>query len=254
MTLRSKALILMAVPAALLIAPTVTLAGWYNTGSSSQATYLSCQSTGGTTQVCHVVQPPPPSTPPSPPSAPPAPTPLPPPPVTPPAPTPPTPTPPTHPWWVPAPQPAGGTSSSSGTSTTTITGSSTLTADEQNFLNLINTARQQKGLPILTVNPLLETLALQKAQDMVKNTYFDHDSPTLGYPINQEIRAGFRATSMGAENIAEAGTAQRAFINFMSSPTHLANIMDPVFTQTAVVVLPIPYGVLVVQWFSGPSY
>lgn len=125
----------------------------------------------------------------------------------------------------------------------------------QQFLALVNAARAQHSEGSLADNPLLDQLALAKAQDLVVYNYFDHYSPRLGWPIDQEQRAGFSAAYMGAENMAVAGSIQTAFDHLMASPTHQENLLDPAFTQTgiAVVVVPGANSVLVEELFAGPS-
>ncbi|HET7559343.1 MAG TPA: CAP domain-containing protein, partial [Limnochordia bacterium] len=114
----------------------------------------------------------------------------------------------------------------------------------------------------LVDNPTLDQLALQKAQDLAANynSSYDHNSPhhspTLGWPYDMEIRAGFRAPLMGAENWAMNSSAQRAFLAFMNSPTHRANIMNPGFRQTGIAVVPNiangqVVGVVVEELFAG---
>ena len=146
-----------------------------------------------------------------------------------------------------------GSSGSSG-STTTSSAPANETSLAAQFLADVNQARAQQGLGVLADSPVLDELALAKAQDMVEYGYVDHYSPRLGYPINQEEAAGFVAQSMGAENIAEAGTIQRALIDLESDPGHEANLMDAGFTQTGVAVLPVTGGVLVEELFAGPSF
>ena len=125
----------------------------------------------------------------------------------------------------------------------------------QEFLALVNAARAQHNEGPLTDNPLLDQLALAKAQDLVVFNYFSHYSPRLGWPIDQEKAAGFSASYMGAENMAVAGSIQTAFDHLMASPTHQENLLDPAFTQTgiAVVVVPGANSVLVEELFAGPS-
>ncbi len=126
----------------------------------------------------------------------------------------------------------------------------------QQFLAMVNQVRAQHNEGPLADNPLLDQLALAKAQDLVVYNYFDHYSPRLGWPIDQEQKAGFRALYMGAENMAVAGSIQQVLQHLLASPTHLENLLDPGFTQTgiAVVVLPGANSVLVDQFFAGPSY
>ncbi len=153
------------------------------------------------------------------------------------------------------------TATSAGTGSATASGQTTVAPAPdpnaslaQQFLSLVNEFRAQNGVGTLADSPLLDQLALAKAQDMVEYGYVAHYSPRLGWPMNQETAAGFSAQSMGAENIAEAGTIQRAMIDLESDPGHRANLLDSAFTQTGIAVLPITGGVLVEELFAGPSY
>jgi uncharacterized protein YkwD len=58
---------------------------------------------------------------------------------------------------------------------------------------------------------------------------------------------------MGAENLAEAATVGRAFLDLENSPLHLQNLLNPAFTQTGVGVAPVTGGVVVDELFAGPS-
>lgn len=108
-------------------------------------------------------------------------------------------------------------SGSTGSSTSPGSGTSSLSQQDAAFLQMVNGARAQDGLGALVDNPLLDRLALQKAQDIATYNYFAHYSPRLGWPIQQEEQAGFYALYMGAENIAEAGTVSRAFLDLRKS-------------------------------------
>jgi len=157
-------------------------------------------------------------------------------------------------WWAPCvgtSSSGGGTSSDTG-STGIGSGGASLTGQAAQFLSMVNAYRAQMGKGSLESNATLDALALEKAQDMVRLGYVAHVSPDLGSPFQMEIQAGYQAQSMGAENIAEAGSIERALINLESDPGHQANLLDSAFTQTGIAVLPIPYGVLVEELFSGP--
>lgn len=163
-------------------------------------------------------------------------------------------------WWAPctstAPSSSGGSTSSSGTGSSqggSSAGTSGLSGQAAQFLALVNAYRSQMGVAPLRANATLDALALIKAEDMVQNGYVGHVSPDLGSPFQQEIQAGYRAQMMGAENIAEAGSIERALINLENDPGHQANLLNPGFTQTGIAVVPIPYGVLVEELFSGPA-
>ncbi len=122
------------------------------------------------------------------------------------------------------------------------------------FLAMVNQARAQNGAGPLTDNSVLNSLAQAKAKDLVTYNYFDHYSPRLGWPIDQEEAAGFRAYSMGPENLAEAASVSRAFAMLMASPLHRQNILNTAFTQTGIAIVPVYNGVLIDEMFTGPSY
>lgn len=141
-------------------------------------------------------------------------------------------------------QPAGGSGSTT----------ASLTAEERRVVELINRDRRARGLPELAVDPDLTRLARLKARDMQEKGYFSHHSPTYGWPYEMERNAGIRARVMGAENIAQARDADRAHMLFMASEGHRANILNPQHDSIGVAVVPIRYGVLVVQMFLGDRY
>lgn len=122
------------------------------------------------------------------------------------------------------------------------------------MVTLINQARAKAGLSPYSVNSTLMHLAQERAQAMVSDHYFSHNSPVYGLPLQMEQAAGIRAQGMGAENIAEAGSVSQAFSLLMASPGHRANILNSFETQVGVGVAQLPNGVAVSQLFIGPSY
>jgi len=58
--------------------------------------------------------------------------------------------------------------------------------EEQQMLNLVNKARADAGVSPLSFDNKLMELARLKAEDMVKNNYFSHQSPVYGSPF--EVR------------------------------------------------------------------
>ncbi|HHW43825.1 MAG TPA: sporulation protein [Desulfotomaculum sp.] len=134
----------------------------------------------------------------------------------------------------PAPQPVSG-----------------LTADERQMVDLVNRERAKNGLPPLKVNPDLVKVARLKAEDMVKNNYFSHTSPTYGSPFDMMRQFGI-SYSYAGENLAGAPTVESAHTNLMNSPGHRANILNPNFTRIGIgVVAGSPYGKIFVQEFIG---
>ncbi|MGE5581162.1 MAG: CAP domain-containing protein [Bacillota bacterium] len=126
-----------------------------------------------------------------------------------------------------------------------------LTSEESKMVNLVNQERMNQGIKPLSVNMQLVNLARLKSQDMVKNNYFDHTSPTYGSPFDMMRNAGIKYTTAG-ENIAGAATTESAHQNLMNSPGHRANILNPSFNQVGIgIAQGSPYGNIFTQMFIG---
>ncbi len=148
--------------------------------------------------------------------------------------------------------PTGGSPAGSGVSV----GSSLVASDIRSLLRLTNQDRTQHGLPPLTVNRQLASLAQERATAMATYGYYGHDSPIYGWPFQMEQTAGIQAVWMGAENIDEAASPAQANSAFMLSPPHRANILDPRETQIGIGVAELPNmpGYIVIsELFLGPS-
>ncbi|AGB41821.1 uncharacterized protein, YkwD family [Halobacteroides halobius DSM 5150] len=109
-----------------------------------------------------------------------------------------------------------------------------LKAMEKKIVALVNQERQKQGLKPYQHNPKLSKVARTKAQDMVKNNYFSHTSPTYGSPF--EMLSQFNVSYRTAgENIAQGQrTAQQVMNAWMNSPGHRRNILNQRFTQIGV--------------------
>lgn len=151
-----------------------------------------------------------------------------------------------------------GSGTSSGTSTNTGTGKNTsstttssLTADELETFNLINQQRANNGLSALKIDSELQRVARIKAQDMVNNNYFDHNSPTYGTPFNMMKNFGITYKTAG-ENIAGNSSNSATVTAWMNSPGHKANILNNSYNYTGLAVVSSPrYGKIYVQMFIG---
>ena len=144
--------------------------------------------------------------------------------------------------------------SSSGNSSsgnTEITTNSDLTEDEKEVFNLINSERSKQGLPALKIDDELQNVARIKAQDMVDNNYFAHNSPTYGTPFEMIKSFGISYKAAG-ENIAGNSKNQGAVNAWMNSEGHRANILSNNYNYTGVaVVKSTKYGKIYVQMFIG---
>ena len=97
----------------------------------------------------------------------------------------------------------------------------------------------------------LQRVARIKAQDLVDNNYFSHNSPTYGSPFDMMKSFGISYKSAG-ENIAGNSTLSGAVTAWMNSEGHRANILSNAYNYTGVGVVESPrYGKVMVQMFMG---
>lgn len=154
--------------------------------------------------------------------------------------------------------PTGSSTNSSGTSTGgsgtgsgSSSASSTLTADELEVFNLINQQRANNGLSALKIDVEVQRVARIKAQDMVDNNYFSHNSPIYGTPFNMLKNFGISYKTAG-ENIAGNSSNSAAVTAWMNSSGHKANILNSGYNYTGIGVVSSPkYGKIYVQMFIG---
>lgn len=148
---------------------------------------------------------------------------------------------------------SGNTSSSSstGNSGTSGTQTSSMNSDEKEVFDLINKQRTNNGLPSLQNDSEVQRIARIKAQDMVNNNYFSHNSPTYGSPF--DMLKSFKVSYKTAgENIAANSSNSSAVTAWMNSSGHKANILNSSFNYTGIGVVSSPrYGKMYVQMFIG---
>lgn len=102
--------------------------------------------------------------------------------------------------------------------------------------------RAKAGLQALTADGSLNTTATLKSQDMAKNSYFDHTSPTYGSPFDLMKKYGISYHAAG-ENIAMGQTSPaQVMAGWMNSVGHRANILNTSFTKIGVGVAQNPNG------------
>lgn len=104
----------------------------------------------------------------------------------------------------------------------------------QQVFDLVNRERSQAGLAPLRMSDALSAMATDKAQDMVDNNYFDHQSPTYGSPFQMMDSYGIRYQTAG-ENIAKGQRTPTEVMNaWMNSEGHRANILNGSFTEIGI--------------------
>lgn len=148
---------------------------------------------------------------------------------------------------------SGNTSSSSstGNSGTSGTQTSSMNSDEKEVFDLINKQRTNNGLPALQNDSEVQRIARIKAQDMVDNNYFSHNSPTYGSPFYM-LKSFKVSYKTAGENIAANSSNSSAVRAWMNSSGHKANILNSSFNYTGIGVVSSPrYGKMYVQMFIG---
>ncbi len=119
-----------------------------------------------------------------------------------------------------------------------------------------NVDRLGENLAELTVNPLLEEAARQKARDMAEKGYFSHVGPEGEQPWKWLKGVGYYYLSAG-ENLAINFTDSKDVTDaWMNSPAHRANMLSGNFTEigigTAEGVYKGKETTFVVQFFGKP--
>ena len=123
--------------------------------------------------------------------------------------------------------------------------------DEREILNLINNQRANNGLGALKIDNELQRVARIKAEDMVLNNYFSHQSPTYGSPFDM-LKSFKISYKTAGENIAANSSNSGAVNAWMNSSGHKANILNASFNYTGIGVVSSPkYGKIFVQMFIG---
>lgn len=101
-------------------------------------------------------------------------------------------------------------------------------------VTLVNKERASNGLQPVASDSQLAKLAQMKAEDMAKNGYFSHTSPTYGSAFDMMKTYGVSYKTAG-ENIAKGQKTAEAVMNgWMNSSGHRANILKSDYTKIGV--------------------
>ena len=105
---------------------------------------------------------------------------------------------------------------------------------EAEVIRRVNEIRTQNGLKELQTDWQLSRVARYKSEDMKKNNYFSHTSPTYGSPFDMMKKFGISYRSAG-ENIAKGQKTPQAVVNaWMNSAGHRENILKASYTHIGV--------------------
>ncbi len=127
----------------------------------------------------------------------------------------------------------------------------------RSLVTLTNSNRVKNQLGQLTINPLLEKAAQQKADDMASKNYFAHTSPEGKAPWYWFRNVGYNYAYAG-ENLAINFTdSEDVDTAWMNSPGHRANILNGKFTEIGIATAKGQYNgrdtIFVVEMFGKPA-
>jgi hypothetical protein len=110
------------------------------------------------------------------------------------------------------------------------------TAQEQQIFNLTNQDRRQHNLPALRWNEALARAAQSHADRMVQERNLSHQYPGEPDLMTRAAAAGAHFQAV-AENIATGPSPDSIDNEWMHSPSHRANILDPHMNALGVAVI-----------------
>ncbi len=126
---------------------------------------------------------------------------------------------------------------------------------EERLVALTNDVRVEHGLAPLAWNSRLYQAATARAADMFDAQYFDHVRPDgqTPWPV---IAQDYPYADAGENLAIDFTNPIHAVPAWMDSPSHRANLLDPAFKDTAVVIVPgVMQGrhtTIIVQLFGSP--
>lgn len=122
---------------------------------------------------------------------------------------------------------------------------------EARMLDMVNAARDRKGLKPLESDPQLAEVARAHSRDMLARGYFSHVSPEGKDAFDRMRQANLHFLAAG-ENLALGQTLQGAHQDLMNSPGHRANVLRAQFGRLGIGVLDAGrYGLMITQDFRN---
>ena len=104
----------------------------------------------------------------------------------------------------------------------------------EEILARVNAARHARRLPPLRVDPMLQDAAQAHADDMIRRSYYGHDSPEGVGAYARARHAGYKGQTV-AENIAEGQMSVAAVMEgWMGSPGHREHIVSPTLSEIGI--------------------
>lgn len=126
----------------------------------------------------------------------------------------------------------------------------------ENIVSLTNESRKAVGLNVLNVNSKLESAAQKKADDMLKNQYFSHTSPSGRVAWDFMDDAEYNYLFAGENLAMNFNSAEKVTEGWLASVSHRENILSDKYTQIGIGVAAGKFlgadSTIVVQMFGKP--
>ncbi len=97
---------------------------------------------------------------------------------------------------------------------------------EERLLILINEERKMRNLKELIYSKEISRVSRKHSEDMAKNGFLSHFSPSTGSPSDRMKKAGINFSKV-SENIGLGKSADEIHLMLMDSSAHKCNIIDP---------------------------
>ncbi len=109
-------------------------------------------------------------------------------------------------------------------------------AAERELVVLTNVDRTSNGVPSLLIHPQVAEVARIRSEDMVARDYFAHEIPPEGHLFNvlldeRQIRYLKAGENLARNNYPDDQAVQVAETDWLGSPSHRRNLLDPDFTH-----------------------
>jgi hypothetical protein len=107
---------------------------------------------------------------------------------------------------------------------------------KEEVIQMVNDSREKEGVKVLAENEKLSQAAAAKAEDMLKENYFAHNSPSGKTPWFWIEQAGYDYHYAGENLAMDFKNADEQHSAWMKSPTHKKNILNKDFQEIGVAV------------------
>ena len=107
---------------------------------------------------------------------------------------------------------------------------------KEEVIQMVNDSREKEGVKVLAENGKLSQAAAAKAEDMLKENYFAHNSPSGKTPWFWIEQAGYDYHYAGENLAMDFKNADEQHAAWMKSPTHKKNILNKDFQEIGVAV------------------